>query len=317
MCPGMVQCKRTNQKRHQSENDIVLVQQRVDGARQENQPKNVINPKMAPNNYEHTNSTHHVEIDTPTLTNNCLQPKPTHGIHKGSVVEDISERTSWGKSRCEPIGLHCTSGDTPLETPTLEHLVLPRRGIHEGSVVEGTIEHTSWGKSRCDRMCRFSNTGGLHHTSGNAPFETPILEHPESSPTRGIPKGSVVEADIDRTSWGKSKDAPLETPTLLNPASYQTPAWCHVHKSTSPSSRRTQVAAVAYRYKQYELLRHPTKHRQCLNANRKQHKQIINLKDVTVGKVPLSEKVQCLSMSYIRNNIFVCEGGDTDPYGIK
>ncbi len=32
--------------------------------------KNVINPKMAPNNHEHTNSTHHVENDTPTLTNN-------------------------------------------------------------------------------------------------------------------------------------------------------------------------------------------------------------------------------------------------------
>ncbi len=54
----------------------------------------------------------------------------------------------------------------------------------------------------------------------------------------------------------------------------------------------------------------------CLNTDRKQHKQIINLNDVTVGKVPLSEKVQCLSMSYIRNNIVVCDGGDTDPDGI-
>jgi hypothetical protein len=77
---------------------------------------------MTPNNHEHTISTHHVETDTPTLTEK--QPKPTRGIHKGSVVEDISERTSWGKSRCEPIGLHRTSGDAPLETPTLEHLVL-------------------------------------------------------------------------------------------------------------------------------------------------------------------------------------------------
>ncbi len=136
-------------------------------------------------------------------------------------------------------------------------------------------------------------------------------------PTHGIPEGNVVEAAIDRTSWGKSKDAPLETPTLLNPASYQAPAWCHVHKSTSSSSRRTQVAAVAYRYKQYELLRHSTKHRQCLDTDRKRHKQIINLKGVTVGKVPLSEKVQCLEMSYIRNNIVVCDGGDTDPDGKK
>jgi hypothetical protein len=143
------------------------------------------------------------------------------------------------------------------------------------------------------------------------------LEHPAFLPTHAIPKGSVVEAATDRTSWGKPKDAPLETPTLLNLAEYQAPAWCHVNKSTSSSSRRTQVAAVAYRYKQYDLLRHSTIHRQCLNADRKWRTQIINLKDVTVGKVPLSEKVRCLKMSYIRNNIVVCDGGDTDRDGIK
>ena len=108
MCPhnkeGMVQRKRTNQKRHKSKNDNVLVQQKGDGARQENQPKNVINSKMAPNNHEHTNSTHHVETDTPTLTNNSLQAKPTRGIHKGSAVEDIFEHTSWGKSYCSLLG---------------------------------------------------------------------------------------------------------------------------------------------------------------------------------------------------------------------
>ena len=150
---------------------------------------------MTPNNHEHTNSSHHDEIDMLT------------GKYKGSVVEDISEGTSWGKSRCELIGLHDTSGDAPLETPTLEHLaLLPRRGIHEGSVVEGAVERTSWGKSRCDRMCRFPNTGGLHLTSGNAPLETPTLEHPAFLPTRAIPEGSVVEAATDCTSWGKSKD---------------------------------------------------------------------------------------------------------------
>ncbi len=47
-------------------------------------------------------------------------------MREGSVVEDAVERNSWGKSRCEqmcrfPItgGLHRTSGDAPLETPTL------------------------------------------------------------------------------------------------------------------------------------------------------------------------------------------------------
>jgi hypothetical protein len=101
---------------------------------------------MTPNNHGHTNSTHHVETDMPTLTKK--QPKPTRGIHKGIVVEDISECTSWGKSRCELIGLHRTFGDAPLETPTLERLeFLPRHGIHKGSVVEGAVERTSWGKS--------------------------------------------------------------------------------------------------------------------------------------------------------------------------
>jgi hypothetical protein len=161
-------------------------------------------------------------------------------------------------------------------------------------------------------MCCFPNTRGLHRTSGDAPLETPTLDHPALLPRCGIHKQSVVEDDVERTSWGKSKDAPLETPTLLNPASYQTPARCHVHKSKSSSSRRTQVAAVACRYKQHESVRHSTKHRRGLNTDRKRHKQIINLKDVVVGKVPLSKKVQCLSMNYMRNNIVVCDESDTD-----
>ena len=36
-----------------------------------------------------------------------------------------------------------------------------------------------------------------------------------------------------------------------------------------------------------------------------------------VGKVPLSKKVQCLSMNYMRNNIVVCDGSSTDSDGIK
>ena len=64
---------------------------------------------------------------------------------------------------------------------------------------------------------------------------------------------------------------------------------------------------------------HETFHetRRGLNTDRKRHKQIINLIDVVVGKVPLSEKVQCLSMNYMRNNIVVCDGSDTDSNGIK
>jgi hypothetical protein len=44
-------------------------------------------------------------------------------------------------------------------------------------VVEDAIERNSRGKSRSDWMCHFPNTGGLHHTSGDAPFETHNFTH--------------------------------------------------------------------------------------------------------------------------------------------
>ena len=56
--------------------------------------------------------------------------------------------------------------------------LITRGGMREGSVVEDAVERISWGKSRCEQMCRFPNTGGLHHTSGDAPLETPTLQDP-------------------------------------------------------------------------------------------------------------------------------------------
>ncbi len=110
-----------------------------------------------------------------------------------------------------------------------------------------------------------------------------------------------------------SGDAPLETPTLQNPVS----VWCHVHKSNSSSSKQTQVAAVAYKHTLHESVRHSTKHKRSLNANRKCHTQILKLKDVVVGIGPLKLNDKCLSLNYIRNNIVVCDGGDTDSDAIK
>ncbi len=50
--------------------------------------------------------------------------------------------------------------------------------VHDlGRVVEEAVERNSWGKSRSDWMCRFPNTGGLHRTSGDAPFETQNFTH--------------------------------------------------------------------------------------------------------------------------------------------
>jgi len=144
-------------------------------------------------------------------------------MREGSVVEDAVEHSSRGKSRCEQMcrfpnigGLHRTPGDAPLETLTLRD---PSCGMHEGSVVEDAVERNSRGKSRCEQMCRFPNTGGLHCTSGDAPLETPTLQH-------------------------------------------TVPVWCHVHKSNSSSSKRTQVAAVAYKQSLLdESVRHSAKHK--------------------------------------------------------
>jgi hypothetical protein len=183
-------------------------------------------------------------------------------------------------------------------------------------------------------MCCFPITGGLHRTSGDAPFETPTLQHSSSILqaeliTRGMREGSVVEDAVERNSWGKSRceqmccfpitggihrtsgDAPLETPTLQNPVL----VWCHVHKSNTSSSKRTQVAAVAYRQMLHKPVKHSTKQKRRLNANRKCHKQIFNLKDVVVGNGIFTPKR--LTLNYIRNNIVVCDGGATDSDAIN
>ena len=133
---------------------------------------------------------------------------------------------------------------------------------------------------------------------------------------------SVVETAVERTSWGKSRceliglhdtsgDAPLETPTLQNPV----PVWCHVHKSNSSSSKRTQVAAVTYEQILHHPVKHSTKHKRSLNVNRKCHKQNFKLKDVVVGNGILTPNR--LSLNYIRNNVVVCNGGATDLDAIK
>ena len=43
------------------------------------------------------------------------------------------------------------------------------------SVVANVVERSSWEKSRRGRKCRFPPKGGLHHTSGDASLETPLI----------------------------------------------------------------------------------------------------------------------------------------------
>jgi len=84
-----------------------------------------------------------------------------------------------------------------IETPNKRcQTELLRRGTREGSVLVNAVERNSWGKSRCEQMCRFPITGGLHRTSGDAPLETPTLQHSSSILqaeliTRGMREGSV------------------------------------------------------------------------------------------------------------------------------
>jgi len=62
------------------------------------------------------------------------------GMRGESVVEDAIERNFWGKSRCEQMcrfpntgGLHRTSGDAPLETPTLQIPLPVWCGVHKSN----------------------------------------------------------------------------------------------------------------------------------------------------------------------------------------
>jgi len=118
---------------------------------------------------------------------------------------------------CQHIALNLTTAHVHniakhhIETPNKRfQLELFKRGMREGSVVEDAIERNSWGKSRCEQMCCFPITGGLHRTSGDAPLDTPTLQHPSSILqaeliTHGTREGSVVEDAVERNCWGKSR----------------------------------------------------------------------------------------------------------------
>ncbi len=86
------------------------------------------------------------------------------------------------------------------------------------SVVEYAVERNSWGKSRNELLCHFHNSGGLHRFSGDAPLETQILIHNQRNDE--------------------------SCPDIADP-----PPYCHTYKAATPSSLRTQEAAIAYKKK--------------------------------------------------------------------
>ena len=106
-----------------------------------------------------------------------------------------------------------------------------------GRVVEDAIEPNSWGKSRSDMMCRFPNTGGLHRTPGDAPFETQNFIHDNDTESSHIATTAFyANSDINWQTGAISE-------VMGGMGQSLHPFWCHVNKSYTPLSRRTQVTA--------------------------------------------------------------------------
>ncbi len=75
--------------------------------------------------------------------------------------------------------------------------------------------------------------------------------------------------------------------------------------------------ANANKDKPHKSARHTTKHKRGVNVDRKRYKQIKYLKDVQVCNVASNRRAQYMSSDYIRENIVVCDGGDTTSNAIK
>ncbi len=130
-----------------------------------------------------------------------------------------------------------------------------------GCVVEDAVEHNSWGKSRSDWMCCFPNTGGLHHTSGDAPFKTQNFTHDNDTESSHIATTAFYANSNINWQTGAISEVMGGMGQSLHPS------WCHVNKSYTPSSRRTQVAACAYKDKSHKSASQMTKHKRCTNAD--------------------------------------------------
>jgi hypothetical protein len=170
----------------------------------------------------------------------------------------------------------------------------------ERSIIEDAVEGNSWGKSECEWICCIPNNKRLYHTSVDAPLET----HNNTHNTTWQP----------RSNWGVFAGRSVEEDAV---GRNMHPPWCHMSKSNSLLSTRTQVAANAYKDKPHKSARCTTKHKRGVNSDRKQYKQIKYLKDVQVCNVTSNRRVQYMSLDYIRKNIVVCNGGDTTSDAIK
>jgi hypothetical protein len=107
-------------------------------------------------------------------------------------------------------------------------------------VVEDAFERNSWGKSRSDQMCCFPNTGGLHCTSGDTPFETQNLTRDNDTESSHIATTAFyANSDINWQTGAISE-------VMGGMGQSLHPSWCHVNKSYTPLSRKTQVDACVH-----------------------------------------------------------------------
>jgi hypothetical protein len=130
-----------------------------------------------------------------------------------------------------------------------------------GRVVEDAVERNSWGKFRSDWMCCFPNTGGLHHTSGDAPLETQNFTHNDNTESSHIATTAFYANSDINWQTGAISEVMGKMGQSLHPS------WCNVNKSCTPLSRRTQVAACAYKDKSHKSASRMTKHKRCTNAD--------------------------------------------------
>jgi hypothetical protein len=143
-------------------------------------------------------------------------------------------------------GLHCPSGVAPLETHNLIHHnpwqpITNCRMCAERSVTEDAFEGNSWGKSKCEWICCIPSTERLYHSS----IDTPLKTHNNTHNTTWQPNsnwGVFAVRSIEEDAVGCNTHLP----------------WCHVSKSNSSLSRRTQLAANAYKDKPHKSARHTT-----------------------------------------------------------
>ncbi len=179
-----------------------------------------------------------------------------------------------------------------------------------GRVVEVAVERNSWGKSGSDMMCCFPKTGGLHRTSGNAPFDTHNISYDNAA--IGSHNGPTKTYTSKINDQGRTI-TPLiggTTPTLY-------PSWCHVNKSNTPLSIKTQVAASAFKGKSHKSASRMTKHKRDTNANQKHYKQVRFLKEMKVCGVVMSRRVNIMTTDNTRREIVLCDGGDTNDDAIQ